>query len=294
MKKLLIAIFIVSLTVIGCEIPYTGPMLTVDDVDRYLYSTGEDAVCLQDGLDSICVKLTPGPQGPRGPQGPQGSQGPQGNPGVNAPVIHIHENSILYDFYYEDRLILRAERETDTTQIIEQLTAQEQDGNGSFNNGDGNNDDSTVPTVQPSTVDTDKKVGWIVWITHQEDRNGDGLGDTPVGAGTNFNVDTGLQVTVHAKNENGFAYNLTRAYQKDENGNLILDKNGNKIRVVSSVAQTKGGPGGDALQFFVPTKLNEMLISVIGLFPNHKAIFTMTGGQGSVTPIASTFQLSPL
>ena len=39
MKKLLIAIFIVSLTVIGCEIPYTGPMLTVDDVDRYLYST---------------------------------------------------------------------------------------------------------------------------------------------------------------------------------------------------------------------------------------------------------------
>ena len=70
MKKLLIAIFIVSLTVIGCEIPYTGPMLTVDDVDRYLHSTGENAVCLQDGLDSLCVKLTPGPQGTRGPQGP--------------------------------------------------------------------------------------------------------------------------------------------------------------------------------------------------------------------------------
>ena len=68
MKKLLIAIFIASLSVIGCEIPYTGPMLTVDDVDQYLHSTGEDAVCLQDGLDSLCVKLTPGARGPQGPQ----------------------------------------------------------------------------------------------------------------------------------------------------------------------------------------------------------------------------------
>ena len=68
MKKLLIAIFILSVSVIGCDIPYTGPMLTVDDVDQYLHATGEDAVCLQDGLDSLCVKLTPGARGPQGPQ----------------------------------------------------------------------------------------------------------------------------------------------------------------------------------------------------------------------------------
>ena len=126
----------------------------------------------------------------------------------------------------------------------------------------------------------------MVWITHQEDRNGDGLGDTPVGAGTNFNVDTGLQVTVHTRDENGFVYNLTTSYETDENGN--------QIPVVRDVAQTKGGPGGDALQFFVSTKLNEMVISVSGLFPNHKAIFTMIGGQDSVTPITSTFQVIPL
>ena len=42
MKKLLIAIFIVSLTFTGCELPYTGPILTVDDVDRYRHSVGED------------------------------------------------------------------------------------------------------------------------------------------------------------------------------------------------------------------------------------------------------------
>ena len=126
----------------------------------------------------------------------------------------------------------------------------------------------------------------MVWITHQEDRNGDRLGDAPVGAGTNFNVDTGLQVTVHTRDENGFVYNLTTSDETDENGN--------KIPVVRDVAQTKGGPGGDALQFFVSTKLNEMVISVSGLFPNHKAIFTMIGGQDSVTPITSTFQLIPL
>jgi len=38
MKKLVIAIFIAFLTVIGCELPYTGPILRVDDVDRYLHS----------------------------------------------------------------------------------------------------------------------------------------------------------------------------------------------------------------------------------------------------------------
>ena len=118
------------------------------------------------------------------------------------------------------------------------------------------------------------------------DTNGDRLGDTPQGAGTHFNVDTGLQVTVHTRDENGFVYNLTTSYETDENGN--------KIPVVRDVAQTKRGTGGDALQFFVSTKLNEMVISIIGLFPNHRAIFTMIGGQGGVTPITSTFQLSPL
>ena len=95
MKKLLIAIFIVSLSVIGCDLPYTGPILTVDDVDRYLHSVGEDTSCLEVGFDGICVKIMPGdrgPQGPPGPPGPPGTQGPSGppgNPGANAPIIHI-------------------------------------------------------------------------------------------------------------------------------------------------------------------------------------------------------------
>ena len=89
-------------------------------------------------------------------------------------------------------------------------------------------------------------------ITYQD-------GKAPEGAGINFNVNTGLQVTVHTRDENGFVYNLTTAHEKDENGN--------EIPVIRSVAQIIGGPSGDALQFFVSTKLNEMVLSVTGLFP---------------------------
>ena len=293
MKKLLIAIFIASLSVIGCDIPYTGHMLTVDDVDQHLHSTGEDAVCLQDGFDSLCVKLIPGargPQGPQGSQGPQGPPGPPGSPGIpgtNASIIHIHSQSILYDFYYNDKLILRAEKQADTSELLKLLAAQED------NQNDGNNDALTMPTGQSGNIDTSKEVGWIARITHP-DTDGDRLGDTPVGAGTNFNVDTGLQVRVYTRDENGFVYDLTTAYEKDENDNLILDENGNLIPVIRRVVQTKGGPSGDALQFFVASKLNEMVISVTGLFPNHKAIFTMIGNQERATPLTSTFQLIPL
>ena len=129
MKKLRIAIFIASLTVIGCDLPYTGSILTVDDVDRYLHSVGEDTSCLQPGFDSICVKVMPGPQGPAGPPGlpglpgSPGPQGPLGNPGTNAPIIHIHESSIVYDFYYENKLALRAEKLTDTSELLALLAA---------------------------------------------------------------------------------------------------------------------------------------------------------------------------
>ena len=75
-----------------------------------------------DGFDYICIKVIPGarglqglqglqgPQGNPGPQGLPGPQGPQGNPGENTPIIHIHESSIVYHFYHEDKLILREQK----------------------------------------------------------------------------------------------------------------------------------------------------------------------------------------
>lgn len=110
MKKLLLAIFIMSVSVIGCEIPYTGPLLTVNDVNQFLRSTGEDTVCVQDGFDSVCLRVTV-----REVERQQDL--------TPAPVIHIHPTGVVYEFYYDGRLVLHAERSMDTTEIAEELVA---------------------------------------------------------------------------------------------------------------------------------------------------------------------------
>ena len=108
--KLIGTIGVVLFSLIGCtDVPYTGPMLTVDDVDRYLNSLGEDTVCLQDGFDSICIKVVP-----------EKRDGEDDN----IPIVHVHPTSLIYMFYYEDNPILRAERIMDTTQIAQELTDQ--------------------------------------------------------------------------------------------------------------------------------------------------------------------------
>ena len=104
MKKLLIATFIISMSIIGCDVPYTGPILSVDDVDRYLKSTGEDTVCLQDGFDSICIRVVQ-----------------EEDDGSDVPIVHIHPMGVMYEFYYEGRRVLRAERTMDTTQLVQEL-----------------------------------------------------------------------------------------------------------------------------------------------------------------------------
>lgn len=45
--NLLLAIsFVLLIGIVGCsDIPYSGPILSVDNVDRYLDSTGVDTVC---------------------------------------------------------------------------------------------------------------------------------------------------------------------------------------------------------------------------------------------------------
>ena len=78
MKHLL---FITMLTVLlfqACDIPYTGDTLSVRDVDKYLEKTGGDTVCLQDGFDSVCLKVIPGPRGKKGDTGQPGADGVDG------------------------------------------------------------------------------------------------------------------------------------------------------------------------------------------------------------------------
>ncbi len=111
MKKLLFAIFIfMFVSIIGCEVPYTGPLLSVNDVTQFLRSKGEDTVCVQDGFDSVCLKVVVREVERQGETTP-------------APIIHIHPTGVMYEFYYEGHLVLRGERSMDTTEIAGALVA---------------------------------------------------------------------------------------------------------------------------------------------------------------------------
>ncbi|MCY4403006.1 MAG: hypothetical protein OXD54_10550 [Candidatus Poribacteria bacterium] len=103
--QFLTIVLILFVGIIGCsDVPYTGPVLTVDHVDRFLESTGEDTVCLQDGFDTICLRVLEQEEGEEEP-----------------PTVHIYPASVTFVFHYEDRPLLQAERVMDTTDVIQQL-----------------------------------------------------------------------------------------------------------------------------------------------------------------------------
>jgi hypothetical protein len=110
--KLMYTILIILFCITGCsDMPYTGPlptlthsMLTPDDIDKYIVSPDAEILCLQNRSDSVCLTLIP-----------EGKD-------LTSPIIHIYPSSISYVFYYEGKPILQAERRTDNTDIIEDLS----------------------------------------------------------------------------------------------------------------------------------------------------------------------------
>ena len=112
--KFIVGILIILFSITGCsDMPYTGSVLPVHEVDRYLVSTDGNVVCFQEGLDSTCVKL--------------GSETGDSADTTNGPAIHIYPERRLYLFYHEGNPILRAERVGD---------------NNNNNGGDGNNNNN--------------------------------------------------------------------------------------------------------------------------------------------------------
>ena len=114
----IVGILTVIFSITGCsDMPYTGSVLTVREVDRYLVSTDGNVICLQDDIDSTCIKL--------------GSE----TDNTNGPAIHIYPERRLYLFYHEGNPILRAERVGGTSQN----GGGGNQGNNNGNNGGGNN-----------------------------------------------------------------------------------------------------------------------------------------------------------
>ena len=135
--KLMYTILIILFCITGCsDMPYTGPlptlthsMLTPDDIDKYIVSPDAEILCLQNRSDSVCLTLIP-----------EGKD-------LTSPIIHIYPSSISYVFYYEGKPILQAERQTDNTDIIEDLSENgNDDPTGGNNPGGDNNPGNDDPT----------------------------------------------------------------------------------------------------------------------------------------------------
>ena len=124
--RFIVGILITLFSITGCsDMPYTGSVLTVREVDRYLVSTDGNVVCFQDDIDSTCIKL--------------GSETGDGADGTNGPAIHIYPEKRLYLFYHEGNPILRAERVGDIPQNGGGGNQGNNNGNNDGNNGGGNN-----------------------------------------------------------------------------------------------------------------------------------------------------------
>ena len=105
--------------------PYTGSMMQPGDIDKYLSQSG-GKYCLINGSDSTCVTLYPKREDQL------------------LPIIHIHPSSTTLVFYYRGQLIMRAERPSDNTDLIEDLM-----GEGNVESEGGPRDDVGVEPVPP-------------------------------------------------------------------------------------------------------------------------------------------------
>ena len=161
--KFIMGILIILFSVTGCsDMPYTGSILTVNEVDRYLVSTDGRAVCFQDDFDSTCIKLTPETENSRG--------------ATNASAIHIYPEKHLYIFYHEGKPILRAERAGD--QGTQPSTPDGGGGdNGNDNgdngnpddpNGDSNDDNDDNDDNDNPSNNSDDGHGWIIWVYYPD------------------------------------------------------------------------------------------------------------------------------
>lgn len=95
----LIVLLILLPIVIGCsDIPYSGTILSVDNVDRYLLNTGEDTLCIQDGFDTVCIKYV--------------CLEDDKETDIS-PIIEVHPIDFTYIFHYDGNPILYARKTED-------------------------------------------------------------------------------------------------------------------------------------------------------------------------------------
>ena len=165
-------ILIILLTITSCsDVPYSGPMYTINQVDQYLSSTGQDTVCFQDGFDSFCVKLLPG----------------ENTKTDNTPTVHVYPTNIVYVFSHEGNPILQAKRLMDTTQIMHELADA-----GRVNYRPDSSNTNTV---------IDDNAAWIIQIYYPRTFPEANRGRTHETSGFNIRVVDGTQIDTDKRDD---------------------------------------------------------------------------------------------
>ena len=171
--SLISGVLILLISVTGCtDVPYTGPTLTVGHVDQYLNTIEQDTVCLQDGFDTVCVKLL------------------LDTTDVGyTPIVHVHPTNITYVFDYQGDPILEAKRLMDTTQIVQELVAagraQLPPNVDDLNEGDQN----YVPE------------GWVIQIYYPDTFREADRGRTPETSGLDIRIVKGTTIGTNRRRD---------------------------------------------------------------------------------------------
>ena len=176
--SLISTVLIVFVGIIGCsDVPYTGPMLTVGHVDQYLNAIEQDTVCLQDGFDTVCVKLL------------------LDKTEIDAtdidytPTVHVHPTNIVYVFDYQGRTLLEAKRLMDTTQVVQELVAS---GRAQLPSN-VSNPNNTNPNAVPK--------GWIIQIYYPNTFREANRGETPQTSGLDIRIVEGSTIRTNRRRD---------------------------------------------------------------------------------------------
>ncbi len=176
--SLISTVLIMLISIIGCsDVPYTGPTLTVRHVDDYLNTIEQDTVCLQDGFDTVCVKLL--------------LDKTEIDPTEidYTPTVHVRPTSLVYVFNYQGQSILEAKRLMDTTEIVQEFVAtgkvQLPPNIDSPNNGN----QSSVPK------------GWIIEIYYPDTFPEANRGQTPETSGLDIRIVEGKTIGTNRRRD---------------------------------------------------------------------------------------------
>ena len=176
--SLISSILIMLIGIVGCsEVPYTGPTLTVGHVDQYLNAIEQDTVCLQDGFDTVCVKLLL-------------DKTEIDATDINyTPTVHVHPTNITYVFDYQGNTILEAKRLMDTTQIVQDLVAAGRAQLPSNLNNPSSGNGDYVPE------------GWVIEIYYPDTFPEARRGGTPATSGLDIRVVEGTTIGTNRRRD---------------------------------------------------------------------------------------------